>query len=99
MRLIDVDALADALFEKRKNYPQWVADTIGNMPTIDVLALLKEQEAVEPGLMQDAKGIWNTCGKCGHILKSAFINPMDENDTFFYFPKFCSECGKAVNWK
>ena len=32
MRLIDADALADALFEKRKNYPQWVAETIGNMP-------------------------------------------------------------------
>ena len=32
MRLIDADALADALFEKRKNYPQWVADVIGNMP-------------------------------------------------------------------
>lgn len=32
MRLIDADALADALFEKRKDYPQWVADTIGNMP-------------------------------------------------------------------
>lgn len=32
MRLIDADALADALFEKRKNYPQWVADAIGNMP-------------------------------------------------------------------
>ena len=32
MRLIDADALADTLFEKRKNYPQWVADTIGNMP-------------------------------------------------------------------
>lgn len=32
MRLIDADALADALFEKRKNYPQWVADTIGAMP-------------------------------------------------------------------
>ena len=32
MRLIDVDALADALFEKRRNYPQWVADVIGNMP-------------------------------------------------------------------
>ena len=46
MRLIDADALADALFDKRKNYPQWVADTIGNMPTIDALALLKEQEAV-----------------------------------------------------
>jgi hypothetical protein len=34
MRLIDADALADALFEQRKNYPQWVADTICNMPTI-----------------------------------------------------------------
>jgi len=32
MRLIDADALADALFEKRKNYPQWVADTIGATP-------------------------------------------------------------------
>ena len=32
MKLIDADALADALFEKRKNYPQWVAETIGNMP-------------------------------------------------------------------
>ena len=32
MKLIDADALADAIFEKRKNYPQWVADTIGNMP-------------------------------------------------------------------
>ena len=30
--MIDADALADALFEKRKNYPQWVADTIGAMP-------------------------------------------------------------------
>ena len=32
MKLIDADALADALFEKRKNYPQWVADMIGAMP-------------------------------------------------------------------
>lgn len=32
MRLIDADALADALFDQRKNYPQWMADTIGNMP-------------------------------------------------------------------
>ena len=32
MRVIDADALADALFDKRKNYPQWVADTIGAMP-------------------------------------------------------------------
>ena len=36
MRLIDADALADALFDKRKNYPQWVADTICNMPDVVV---------------------------------------------------------------
>lgn len=36
MRLIDADALADALFEKRKNYPQWVAEMIGNMPDVVV---------------------------------------------------------------
>ena len=32
MRLIDADALADALLDQRKKYPQWVADIIGNMP-------------------------------------------------------------------
>ena len=32
MRLIDADALANALFDAHKNYPQWVADTIGKMP-------------------------------------------------------------------
>ena len=32
MRLIDADALADALFEKHRDYPQWVAETIGSMP-------------------------------------------------------------------
>ena len=32
MRLIDADVLADALFEKRKNYPKWVEDVIGDMP-------------------------------------------------------------------
>lgn len=32
MRLIDADALANALFDQRRNYPQWVANTIGEMP-------------------------------------------------------------------
>lgn len=36
MRLIDADALADALFDQRRTYPQWVADTIGNMPDMVV---------------------------------------------------------------
>lgn len=46
MRLIDADTLADALFDKRKNYPQWVADTIGNMP--DAVVRCKDCKHSEP---------------------------------------------------
>lgn len=46
MRLIDADALADALFEKRKNYPQWVANTIGEMP--DAVVRCKDCIYAEP---------------------------------------------------
>ena len=41
MRLIDADALADALFEKRRNYPQWVADTIGGMSVVDAVPVVR----------------------------------------------------------
>lgn len=46
MRLIDADSLADALFEKRRNYPQWVADTIGGMP--DAVVRCKDCKHGEP---------------------------------------------------
>ena len=65
MRLIDADALANALFEKRKNYPQWVADTIGNMPTVDADAMLKEQEAVEPRVSTAEQ----RCGHCNKVIE------------------------------
>ena len=41
MNLIDRDALADALFEQRKNYPQWVADEIGNAPVVDAVQIVR----------------------------------------------------------
>ena len=84
MRLIDADALADALFEKRRNYPQWVADTIGGMPTVDVDALLKEQEAVKPKYTPKSIYSWE-CGICGE--------PFDR------IAKFCPECGRKVKWE
>lgn len=46
-RLIDADALADALFEKGKNYPQWVADVIGSMP--EAVARCKDCKHYRPG--------------------------------------------------
>ena len=52
MRLIDADALADALFEKRKNYPQWVADVIGNMQE----AVVRCKDCKYGELTKNAKG-------------------------------------------
>ena len=57
MRLIDADALADALFEKRRNYPQWVADTIGNMP--DAVVRCKDCRWAE---VSDNEHTW-----CDHV--------------------------------
>ena len=59
MRLIDADALADALFDQRKNYPQWVADTICNMP--DAVALCK-----------DCKRYYANGGNCDQTLAEWF---------------------------
>ena len=77
MRLIDADALADALYEKRKNYPQWVADVIGNMPVIDAIALLKEQGQTE------------LCDRCGRVrLKSKrMVNRNDKAEN-----PDCTDC-------
>lgn len=53
---------------------------------VQILELLKEQEAVEPEREHSGGGTtwWNVCGNC----KTA-INPND---------KFCHECGRAVKW-
>ena len=53
MRLIDADALADALFDKRKNYPQWVAEVIGNMP--DAIVRCKDCIFPKNGICHNAK--------------------------------------------
>jgi hypothetical protein len=53
----------------------------------DALALLKEQDAVEPEKGFSGSGVtwWYVCGNC----KTA-INPND---------KYCHECGQAVKWE
>lgn len=83
MRLIDADALADALFDKHKDYPQWVADTIGNMPIIDSDVLLQQQERVEPRLSIEDRCYY--CGKC------------EETEIMTYY-NYCPNCGRAVKW-
>ena len=55
----------------------------------DALALLKEQEAKPPAIMQDSEGIWSTCSTCGHKLRPILAIKMNT-----YIPKFCPECGR-----
>ena len=61
---------------------------------VSAIAMLKEQEAKPPAIMQDVEGIWSTCSICGHKLRAILAMKMDT-----YFPKFCSECGQAVKWE
>jgi len=53
----------------------------------DVLALLKEQEAVEPkAIRMNAFGhpVY-ACGKCGHLITESM--------------NYCHECGKRIKWE
>ena len=62
----------------------------------DALALLKEQEAVEPKTEPSAKGYWYTCGVCGWWL-------FEVRDTVHFDDRkrihFCASCGQAVKWE
>ena len=58
--------------------------------------LLKKQDAVVPGIEQDADGIFATCGNCKIKLwkmmgSEIVVNP-DE------MPRFCPHCGRSVKW-
>jgi len=54
----------------------------------DILALLKEQEAVEPKTDDAWPSRIKTCGACGTCLFAV-------GD---YKPKYCAECGRVVKW-
>lgn len=58
----------------------------------DALALLKEQEPIEPIIKQEMDDVCSCidavayCGKCG-----AYIGRLKQN--------YCHECGQAVKWE
>jgi hypothetical protein len=63
---------------------------IGNCPYKGILALLKEQEAVEARKKNDGKpqpwtSWWYVCGDCGQEIE--------------YHDRFCRWCGRSVKWK
>lgn len=61
-----------------------------------VLALLKEQEAVEPTFRQGEDGVfvW-ACGSCGAYMYHIY----DGIDKAKEYAKYCRQCGKKVKWE
>ena len=59
---------------------------------LDAIALLKEQEAVEPVLEQD----FMVCGECGHdVILQRMIGDMLLDERVLY----CPACGRKVKWE
>lgn len=61
----------------------------------DALALLKEQEPVEPYMDYDGHDVWR-CGNCGATIFHIEHTQADED--WKSYAKFCRQCGKAVKW-
>lgn len=59
----------------------------------DALALLKEQEPVEPSVDVDTY----VCPNCGHRLEHQGM--LGDNVIFDERYNFCPACGKAVKWQ
>ena len=73
-------------------------DTSGIMVRVgwirDILALLKEQDAVTPVLDERTGRIW-LCGNCRSYVGFEDNDPHDPNE----FDKYCRECGRRVLWE
>ena len=78
------DFISDGLPGKRVVFNSYI--NIVN----DAIALMKEQEAVEPGKEDDGNpepctAWWYVCGSCGQ--------PIDKMD------RYCRMCGREVAWE
>ena len=60
----------------------------------DAIALLEEQEAVEPRRDANCVRLFR-CGACGEYVGFIDLDTGDPNDQ----DNYCRNCGKAVRWK
>ena len=58
-----------------------------------VLALLKEQDAVEPKFVRNE---WR-CGACGHVVLT-YCFDINEGEMGKVMANYCPSCGRAVKW-
>jgi len=80
-----IKAFEHLLNAAKGNYQDFVDLTVDGGE--EILALLKEQEAVEPkAIRMNAFGhpVY-ACGKCGHLITESM--------------NYCHECGKRIKWE
>ena len=60
----------------------------------DTIALLKEQEAVEPKFVMNE---WR-CGACGHVVLTYNFD-INEGKMGKVMANYCPSCGRSVKWE
>ena len=63
---------------------------------VELLDILKKQEAIEPYMDYDGKDVWR-CGKCGNSLMHPSYDESDKDEKNYI--RYCSHCGHAVKWE
>lgn len=81
--MFDIDALRNAVDDCNKHKNDMRGIFITAEEANDILAILKEQEAVAPNPVHNSFR-WFACGKC-----DCSITKED---------RFCPRCGQAVKW-
>ena len=87
-KIIQALELCDGAYKCPENCPYWGKEPCGI--NADILALLKDHEAVVP-YQHDA--VW-LCGNC----EKEVVGWDDDIDGKEYRYPFCRQCGQAVKW-
>ena len=78
-----VEKLQEALEEAEND--GYICAKIRRPIVFDAIALLKEQEAVEPKRIDRKRNHFIKCGNCNYDLLTGYL--------------FCPHCGRKVNWE
>ncbi len=63
---------------------------------VELLTVLREQEAVKPYMDYDGQDVWR-CGECGNSLMHPSYYESDEDIKNYI--RYCSHCGRKVKQK
>ena len=98
--MTDREKVIEGLSDSLKNLHCGFIDGVGDVYAVsdetikNIIAMLKEQDAVTPVLDERTGRIW-LCGNCRSYVGFEDNDPHDPNE----FDKYCRECGRRVLWE